>query len=71
MLQGLEYLCYKESLKEPVKLKEEEVHGGFYQCVEVSEGRVSRGQGQTLISGAQQQDEMQTVLTETKEVLSK
>ena len=40
----------------------------LYKCLEISEGWVSEGWGQTLFSGARQQDKGQRAQTEAQEV---
>jgi len=46
------------------------VERGPYKCLQISEGWVSGGWGQTLFSGAQRQDKGQRAQTEAQEVPS-
>jgi len=58
MMRGLEHLSNEERLRE-LGFEEEKAERGPSKCLQMSEGWVSRGWGQTLFSGAQQQDKGQ------------
>ena len=66
MVRGLEHLLYEDRLKELGLFSLEKTETG---CVQISEGRVSRGWGWTLFSCAQRQDKRQWA--QTPEVLAK
>jgi len=53
-----------------VQPEEENAERGPYKCLEISEGWVSGGWGQTLFSGAQRRDKGQRAQTEAQEVPS-
>jgi len=53
-----------------VQPEEEKAERGPYKCLQISEGWVSGGWGQTLFSGAQRQDKGQWAQTEAQEVPS-
>ncbi|KAK4827504.1 LOW QUALITY PROTEIN: hypothetical protein QYF61_018804 [Mycteria americana] len=60
MIKGLEHLSYEERLRAgTVQPGEKQAQGGSSQCVQISEGKVQRGQSQALFSGAQGQDQRQ------------
>jgi len=53
-----------------VQPEEEKAEMGPYKCLQIAEGWVSGGWGQTSFSGAQRQDKGQWAQTEAQEVLS-
>jgi len=70
MTGGLEHLSYEERLRELGLFSLEKAERGPNKCLYMSEGWVSGGWGQTLLSGAKRQDKGQWAQTEAQEVPS-
>ena len=68
MISGPEHLSYEERLRELGVFSMKKPDRGPYKCLQISQGWVSRGWGQTLFSGALQQDKGQWAQTEAYEV---